>query len=315
MRSIGDLSVSVAGLGGNPFGIPSANSASTALDARATASVVDAALDVGINHFDTADVYGADGSSEEFLGRAISQHRDEIVLVTKFGFNAPPDQRPGSGRYIEQAIAGSLRRLGTDRVDLYLMHRPDPSTPIGETLIALDALVAAGKIREYGCSEFTVDQLDEAAREARSVGARGFVNLQSQYNVVARHVEDAVLPRCRSLGVAFVPYQPLAGGLLTGKHGSAPKQGTRVERWGSERGAEAFSPENVATRQRLETYAADRGHTLLELALSYLATTPGVASVIAGATSPEHVRANAAAISAWAMTEHERAEIRQLTSG
>jgi aryl-alcohol dehydrogenase-like predicted oxidoreductase len=301
MRKVGSLEVSVAGLGCNNFGMR--------IDEDASKRVVDAALDAGINHFDTADIYGR-GQSEEFLGRALGSRRDRAVVTSKVGMGAPEGEHGGSEPYITKHCDESLNRLGTDHIDLYLLHQPDPETPIDETLYAFAALVAAGKVREIGCSNFTGAQLEEAARVAQELGVPRFVNAQNDFSLLNRAVEADVLPACQRLDIALVPYFPLASGMLTGKYrrGEDPPEGTRLAAWGSRAGAFA-SEEKFDVVERLTQYADDHGHALVDLALSWLASTPGVGSVIAGATSPEQVRANAAATVAWAMTDAERAEI------
>ncbi|MFI5053044.1 MAG: aldo/keto reductase [Acidimicrobiia bacterium] len=301
LRKVGSLDVSVAGLGCNNFGMR--------IDEDATRAVVDAALEAGINHFDTADVYGSK-KSEEFLGRALGSRRNEAVITTKFGGIVPEGVKRGSAEWVAQACDASLERLGTDRIDLYLLHVPDAETPIGETLEALGKLVAAGKVREIGCSNFTSAMLDEADATAKELGVPAFVNVQNEYSLVNRTVEAEVVPACERLGISLVPYFPLASGVLTGKYkqGEPPPEGTRLAAWGDRANA-MMSDERMTTVGRLAEYAQAHGHTLHELALSWLAGSPVVASVIAGATSPEQVRSNAAATTAWALTPAERAEV------
>jgi aryl-alcohol dehydrogenase-like predicted oxidoreductase len=303
-RSIGDLDVSVAGLGCNNFGMR--------IDEDATQVVVDAAIDTGVNFFDTADLYGGT-KSEEFLGRALGSRRDDVIVATKFGMLKPPE---GSGltgghpEWVARAADDSLRRLGTDRIDLYWLHAPDADTPIGDTLEALDRLVAAGKVREIGCSNFSAAQLDEADKAARERGTRSFAAVQNDYSLLQREPESEVLPACARLGIAFVPYFPLASGLLTGKYqkGQPPPEGTRLAQWG------APSDDKLEVVERLDSFATERGHTITELALSWLAGRSEVASVIAGATKPEQVRANADATTAWELTDDERAEVDAITA-
>jgi aryl-alcohol dehydrogenase-like predicted oxidoreductase len=205
-RRIGSLEVSVVGLGCNNFG--------RRLDFDATSAVVDAALEAGITFFDTADTYGGT-KSEEYLGRALGRRRDDVVVATKFGSKVDEQRRGARPEYVRQAVEDSLRRLGTDRIDLYQLHWPDPEVPIGETLGALDELVKAGKVREVGCSNFSAEQLREA-EEATREGAARFVSVQNEYSLLHREPEEEVLPKCERLGIAFVPYFPLANGLLTG---------------------------------------------------------------------------------------------------
>jgi aryl-alcohol dehydrogenase-like predicted oxidoreductase len=300
-RKIGTLDVSLAGLGCNNFGMR--------IDEDVSRAVVATALEVGVNHFDTADVYGG-SKSEEFLGRALGPRRDDAVITTKFGGTAPEGVNRGSAEWVAKACDASLERLGTDRIDLYLLHSPDRETPISETLEALGKLVAAGKVREIGCSNFTSAMLDEADATAKELGVPSFVNVQNEYSLVNRTVEAEVLPACDRLGISLVPYFPLASGVLTGKYkqGEPPPEGTRLAAFG-DRARSMMSDERMATAEKLATYAHAHGHTLHELALSWLATCPEVASVIAGATSPEQVRSNAAATTAWVLTPAERAEV------
>jgi aryl-alcohol dehydrogenase-like predicted oxidoreductase len=301
LRSIGSLRVSVAGLGCNNFGMR--------IDAEATDRVVAAALDAGINFFDTADIYGST-KSEEFLGRALGQRRREAVVATKFGMAVDDKRRGARPDYVRRAADDSLKRLGTDYIDLYQLHQPDPEVPIAETLGAMNDLVKAGKVKEIGCSNFSAEQLNEASRATKPAAA-GFVSLQNEYSLLHREPETNVLPACERLGLAFLPYFPLASGLLTGKYelGKAPPKDSRLSlQWTSR-----FTTEkNVRIAEALKAFAASRGHTLLELAMSWLASRPQVASVIAGATSPEQVRANAAAVN-WSLTREELAEIDQVS--
>jgi aryl-alcohol dehydrogenase-like predicted oxidoreductase len=300
-RRIGSLEVSLAGLGCNNFG--------WRIDRAATARVVDAALAAGVNFFDTADMY-AGGMSEEFLGQALGARRNQVVIATKFGLRMD-DRFPGGAKpgYVRQSIEGSLRRLGTDYIDLYQLHTPDASTPIAETLAALDDLVKSGKVREIGCSNFSAAQLREA-RDAVKAGAARFVSVQNQYSLMHREPEAEVLPECSRQGLAFLPYFPLANGLLTGKYrsGQALPEGSRGK---DQFGPKIFTGENIAQAESLEKFAAPRGHTLLELAVSWLAAHPAVASVIAGAKTEEQVRTNASA-AGWKLDAEELAEIDRL---
>ena len=300
LRSIGSLRVSVVGLGCNNFGMR--------IDAAATDRVVAAALDAGINFFDTADIYGAT-KSEEFLGRALARRRDQAIVATKFGMAVDEQRRGARPEYVRRAAEDSLKRLGTDHIDLYQLHQPDPDVPIADTLGALDELVKAGKVKEIGCSNFSAEQLDEAAR-ATAPGAARFVSVQNEYSLLHREPERSVLPACERLGMAFLPYFPLASGLLTGKYEpgkAAPKDSRLSLSWT----ARFTTERNVRIAEALKAFAAARGHTLLELAVSWLATRPRVVSVIAGATSPEQVRANAAAVN-WSLTQEELVEIDKL---
>jgi aryl-alcohol dehydrogenase-like predicted oxidoreductase len=300
-RSIGSLRVSTVGLGCNNFGMR--------IDEAATVRVVAAALDAGINFFDTADIYGST-KSEEFLGRALAGRRQQAIVATKFGM-AVDDKRKGARpEYVRRACDDSLKRLAIDCIDLYQLHQPDPSVPIGDTLGALNDLVRAGKVREIGCSNFFAEQLDEAERATKS-GAARFVSVQNEYSLLHREPERSVLPACERLGLAFLPYFPLASGLLTGKYQPgqpAPSNSRLSLSWTSR-----FTTEkNVTAAEALKTFASARGHSLLELAISWLASRPRVASVIAGATSPEQVRANAAAVH-WSLTREDLTEIDRLS--
>jgi aryl-alcohol dehydrogenase-like predicted oxidoreductase len=297
-RRIGSLAVSVVGLGCNNFG--------GRLDADATARVVDAALDAGINFFDTADIYGGT-KSEEFLGRALGRRRDEVVIATKFGGKIDEQRKGAAPEYVRQAAEDSLRRLGTNRIDLYQLHMPDPEVPIEATLGALRELVQSGKVREIGCSNFTVEQLRAAEAAAPAAGVR-FVSVQNHYSLLHRDAERDVLPECERLKIAFLPYFPLANGLLTGKYrkGQPPPEGSRLA--GGSHSARSLSEENLSRVEALIQFAESRGHTILELAISWLLTRPAVASVIAGATRPEQVRANAAA-AGWRLTREDLAQI------
>jgi aryl-alcohol dehydrogenase-like predicted oxidoreductase len=287
-RKIGSLEVSVVGLGCNNFG--------WRIDAAETTKVVDAAIESGINFFDTADVYGG-GASEEFLGRALGARRKDVIVATKFGLPLD-DQRRGGAKpaYIRQAVEDSLRRLGTDRIDLYQLHRPDPETPIADTLAVLGDLVKAGKVREIGCSNFSAAQLQEADAAVNS-GAARFVSVQNQYSLLHREPESEVLPEARKLRIAFIPYFPLHNGLLTGKYhaGHPLPEGSRGK---DSFGPKIFTNENIALAEALEKFAVSHGHTVLGLAMSWLAAQSGVASVIAGAKTPEQVKTNSAS-SGW----------------
>lgn len=295
-RRIGSLEVSVVGLGCNNFG--------KRLDEGQTRAVIDAALDAGVNFLDTADTYGGT-RSESFIGSALEGRREEVVLATKFGMRVDDERKGAHPDYVKRAVEDSLRRLRTDRIDLYQLHTPDPTVPIGDTLAALDELVRAGKVREIGCSNFDAGQLREA--EAAAPGAR-FVSVQNEYNLLHREPEAEVLPTCEEKGLAFLPWFPLASGLLTGKyrHGKPPPAGTRITE--SDRLAGLLAPEKLETVEKLIAFAEARGHTILELAFSWLLSRRQVASVIAGATSPQQVRANAATAN-WRLTADDLTEI------
>jgi aryl-alcohol dehydrogenase-like predicted oxidoreductase len=299
-RRIGSLEVSVVGLGCNNFG--------WRIDAQATEGVVEAALDAGINFFDTADMY-AGGKSEEFLGKALGSRRSKIVLATKFGMKFDEHRSGAKPAYVKQALEDSLRRLGTDYIDLYQLHTPDASTPIADTLGTLDDLVKAGKVREIGCSNFTAVQLREA-EAAVHAGAARFVSVQNHYSMIHRESEAEVLPECVRAGIAFIPYFPLANGLLTGKYrrGQPFPAGSRaVDGFGPK----MFTDENLDKVEAWAAFASSRGHTLLELAMSWLASRPAVASIIAGAKTSEQANANAAS-SGWQLSGAELAEIAAL---
>ncbi|MEO5903892.1 MAG: aldo/keto reductase [Gemmatimonadaceae bacterium] len=281
-RRIGSLDVSVIGLGCNNFG--------RRLDAKDTTKVVNAAVGEGINFFDTADIYGST-RSEEFLGKALGRRRHDVIVATKFGSRVDDQRRGASPSYVLQAAEDSLRRLGTDYIDLYQLHEPDTSVPIADTLGALDQLVQEGKVREIGCSNFTIDQLRDAEACAGPKSAR-FVCVQNEYSVLHRRPELDVLPECSASGMAFLPYFPLANGLLTGKYrkGQAAPEGSRIE---SGWHGELFTSENLDTIEKLIEFAAGCDRTILDLAFSWLLSRPMVASVIAGATSAEQVQMNA----------------------
>ncbi len=294
-RKIGSFEVSVVGLGCNNFG--------WRLDAERTAAVVNAALDAGVTFFDTADIYGS-GQSEEYLGRALGKHRDEVILATKFG-NPMDEQRKGAHPdYVRQAVEESLKRLGTDHIDLYQLHKPDPTVPIADTLGALDELVRAGKVREIGSSQFSVAQIDEAEAAVKP-GAARFVSVQNQYSLFHREPEQGVLAECERLDLAFIPFFPLASGLLTGKYrkGQPVPEGTRISA-----GSASLTDKNLDVVERLIQFAEARNYTILELAFAWLLAHQPVVSVIAGATKPEQVRANAAA-AGWQLSAAEVAKI------
>lgn len=296
-RNIGSMSVSLVGLGCNNFGM--------SIDQEQTKAVVFAALDAGINYFDTADFYG-NFHSEELLGKALAGTREEVLVATKFGHTAskPDGGRGGDPKWVKKSLEASLRRLGTEFVDHFQMHLPDEQTPLEDTLSALEELKAEGKVRELGCSNFTGDMLAAA-------GGR-FPSVQNHYSILTRDPEADVLPVCEQDDIAFVPYFPLESGLLTGKYTSvdAP-EGTRLAMWGGQMKDMFLNEESLAAAQRLSDYARNQDRTLLELAMSWLASHPQVATVIAGATKPEQVIANAAAVG-WKLSEDERAEVAEL---
>ncbi len=297
------VKVSAVGVGCNQFG--------SYLDQAGTSAVVHAALDEGINFFDTADVYGNKGLSEEYLGVALAGRWQQVVVATKVRSrmgDGPNDA--GTSRYhIQNAVEASLRRLNTDHIDLYQIHSWDGTVPIEEMLRALDDLVRAGKVRYLGASNFAAWQLTRANDLAEHNGWEAFVSIQPEYNMLARDIERELLPYCQWSGVGILPYFPLAGGFLTGKYtrGEAPPAGTRGER--SPYVQQFFKPENFAILDRLRPFAERHGRTLADLAIAWLLAQPQVASVIAGATKPEQVRTNAAA-SAWVLTADEVTKIR-----
>jgi aryl-alcohol dehydrogenase-like predicted oxidoreductase len=272
--------VAVVGLGTNNFG--------PRIDYDQARAVVDAALDSGITLFDTADIYGQ-GTSEEFIGRALEGRRDRVLVATKFGkaMDENPSERRGSREYIRWAVDGSLRRLRTDHIDLYQMHEPDEGTPIDETLGALQELVTEGKVRFIGNSNYSAEQIQEADAVARERVVTRFVSAQNQYSLVERGIEDDVLPACERLGLGQLPFFPLASGLLTGKYtrGVAPTEGRLAGR--------EVAEERWDRYEAVQRYAEERGVPILHVAIGgLLALSPAVTCVIAGATRPEQVRAN-----------------------
>jgi aryl-alcohol dehydrogenase-like predicted oxidoreductase len=281
------------------------------IDERHTEEVINAALDVGINFFDTADMY-ANGKSEELLGRYLGSHRREVIVATKFGNEMEGQGHGARPEYVRLALDASLERLRTDYVDLYQQHVPDPDVPIAETLGALDALVKSGKVIEIGCSNFSAAQLREArkASDARRGSAR-FVSVQNEYSLLHREPEEEVLAECERQGLAFLPFFPLMSGLLTGKYrkGKPVPQNTRVAKY--ERYARLLTEDNLDRVEALTEFAQSRGRTLLELAVSWLLAHRVVASVIAGATSGQQVRDNAAAAD-WNLSPADLEEVDSL---
>lgn len=303
------LQVSAVGLGCNNFGMR--------CDLDQTKAVVAKALELGINFFDTADIYGGRGKSEEFLGVALKEHRRDVVIATKF--TGPMGEGPlwsgGSRRYVFEAVDDSLRRLGTDYIDLYQVHFPDAKTPIEETMRALDDVVRAGKVRYVGCSNFAGWQVVEAQWVAREQHLSPFISAQNQYNLLDRRVERELMPACQKYGLGILPYFPLASGFLTGKYrpGEQPPAGTRLALWG-ERAKSVLSETNFDVLTRLEAFAAARGHTMIDVAIGWLASHEAVPSVIAGATRPEQVEQNVRA-GEWKLTAEEMAEVDGLAGG
>ncbi len=309
-RSLGTsgLVVSVAGLGGNNFG--------RRLDVDATRAVVDAAMDAGITLIDTADSYSS-GRSEEFLGEVLAGRRDQVVLATKFGHRSvdlgygPAAGAKGGRGYIMRAVEQSLRRLRTDYIDLYQIHTPDPATPIQETLAALTELVARGMVRYLGHSNFAGWQLAEAAGAARQLGTTGFVSAQNHWSLLERGAEAEVVPAARHYGLGVLPYFPLANGLLTGKvrRGVPPPEGSRLA------GRSGYITADKLDRvEALIGWAQQHGVTVLDVSVGGLAAQPGCSSVIAGATSPEQVKANAQAAS-WVPSADQLADLDRLMPG
>jgi aryl-alcohol dehydrogenase-like predicted oxidoreductase len=308
-RNLGNsgLQVSAVGLGCNNFG--------QRCDLDQTKAVVHAALDAGINFFDTADIYGGRGKSEELLGIALEGRRRDVVIATKFA--GPMGEGPlwsgASRRYVFEAVDASLRRLGVDYIDLIQVHFPDVKTPIEETMRALGDVVRSGKVRYAGCSNFTGWQVVEAQWFARTEHLAPLISAQNQYNLLDRRVERELVPACHKYGLGILPYFPLASGFLTGKYrqGQEPGKDTRLGLWGA-RAATILSEPNFDTLSRLEAFATERGHSMLELAIGWLASHDYVPSVIAGATRPEQVAQNAAA-AAWKLTVEEMAQVDAIT--
>ncbi len=300
-----EITVSLVGLGTNNFG--------GRLDVEASRSVIHAALDGGVTHFDTSDTYGRGGGSERIIGEVLGPRRQEVFLATKFGkpMADNPSEHRGSRAYIFSAVEASLKRLRTDHIDLLTMHEPDPSTPVEETLLALDELRHAGKIGLIAASNFSAEQLVEASATATRLKVPGFVAAQDEYSLTSRALEQTLLPTLTKLGLSLVPYFPLGGGALTGKYrkGAPMPVGTRLQDPGNH-----FLAPHWDTIEGLHAFAEKRGHTLLDLAMSWLAANPLIASIIAGATKPEQVAANAKAV-AWKLSAAELAEIDRITAG
>jgi aryl-alcohol dehydrogenase-like predicted oxidoreductase len=303
-RPLGDsgIEASVIGLGCNNFG--------RRLDLAGTRAVIDAAIDDGVTFLDTADIYGPDGRSEELMGEALKGRRDQVVLATKFGKDMHDGRRPrGAHDHVIAAVESSLARLQTDAVDYLWMHEPDPETPIAETLGALQELIDAGKVRAIGCSNFDGALLREADAAARENGLTRFTAVQNDYSLLVRDdAENDALPVCRELGIGFVPYFPLASGLLTGKYrrGEAGPEGSRL----SERD-QAGTDAQFALVEALQEYADARGVALTDVAIGYLLAQEPVTTVIAGATRPEQVHSNAAA-ARWDPSAEDLAALREV---
>ncbi len=309
LRNLGPsgLLVSTVGLGCNNFG--------GRIDLAATKAVVHRALDCGITLFDTSDSYGKEGGSEITLGEALGARRKDIVLASKFGspMGAGDYMRGGSRRYMMLAVEASLKRLKTDWIDLYQFHKPDPRTPLEETLRGLDDLVRQGKVRYIGVSNHAAWQVVESRWISKSQGLAGFVSCQDEYSLLVRDIEQELLPAMAAYGVGLLPYFPLASGLLTGKykHGEAAPAGTRFANGGNFL-TRYWTDANWNKVVALQAFAEKRGKTLLELAFSWLACRPCVSSVIAGATKPEQIEANIKAAS-WKLTAEEMKEIDAIT--
>ena len=309
LRNLGPsgLQVSVVGLGGNNFG--------ARCDLEATRRVIHKAFDLGITFIDTADSYGNKGGSETLIGQVLGERRKDIVLATKFSNPMDKEARlkGGSRRYIISAVEASLKRLNTDWIDLYQMHYMDPQTPIEETLRALDDLIHQGKVRYVGCSNFSAWRLIEAQWTSKHLRLNGFISCQDQYSLLNRNLDQHSIPAMQTYGLSLIPYSPLGGGLLSGKYkrNAALPGGTRMdnrataERWMTEK--------NWVKVEKLQAFSEKHGHSLLELAFSWLAMRPCVASVIAGATKPEQLEANVKA-AGWKLTEENLAEIDIVTA-
>lgn len=298
-RRIGSLELSVLGVGCNQFG--------PTTDAAATARIVHRAIDLGVHFFDTADEYGPDGRSEELLGEALRGRRDQAVIATKFGAVLAGDERRSgaSRRWIFAAVEESLRRLGTDYIDLYQQHFPDPSTPPEETMAAIADLVERGKVREFGICNASAAEVREYTRLAEREGFPRPVTVQARLNLLRQEAREELVPTLRAEGIALLPYFPLASGLLTGKYaGGAIPSDSRLGRHLEPAAAKQIAERAERAVTALDRLARDRGHTISELAIAWLRALPEVGSVIAGATRPEQIEANVRAI-AWDLSDAE----------
>ncbi len=305
-RKLGQLDVSVIGLGCNNFG--------GRIDAAATNNVVAASIDAGINFFDTADVYGG-GLSEELLGKAIAGRRSDVLIATKFGSPGRDtgEHKRGSAGWVKIAVEQSLKKLGTDHIDYYQIHFPDPEVPIEETLGALHDLVVAGKVREIGCSNFGSGRLQEAAEVSAAKNYTHFAGVQNRYSVLTRDPEEKVLPTCKQLGMGFIPYFPLESGLLTGKYTDSINlpEGSRLANMGEQDRKRFMSDGALEQVNKLSQFAETSGYTLLDLAISWLVSKMEVTSIIAGATRPEQVVANVEA-TRWHMSAQDLEQINKI---
>jgi aryl-alcohol dehydrogenase-like predicted oxidoreductase len=307
------LRVSVVSLGGDTFG--------REIDEQATLNVINSAISAGINYIDTADVYGKGGGrSEEFVGKAIKGKRDKVIVATKFGVAVGEGSQQfadkdglGSRKYIIKAVEASLKRLNTDYIDLYQFHKPDPSTPIEETLRVMDSLVKSGKVRFIGGSNLPAWELCEALWVSKAAGLSSFVSVQPRYSLIDRHCEEELAPCCRTYSVGLIPWYPLAGGFLTGKYrrGAPLPDGTR---FGSNPDFYAWllTDANFDILEKLTSFATQRGHTMAELAIAWLVSHPWVSTVIAGVTKPAQITANIAAAD-WRLSIAEMSEIDVIT--
>ncbi len=301
-----DLPFSTLGLGCNDFGVR--------LDLAASSAIVDAAIDSGVTVFDTADVYGKRGGSETILGQALGSRRKDIVLVSKFGVAMDDEGRlkGGSYAYVMSAVEASLKRLKTDWIDLYYYHRPDPATPVEETMRALDQLIRQGKVRYIGCSNMSAAQVSQSRAVAEAHGLHRFVCCQDQYNLLARKIEGELIPELEKQRLPLLPYFPLASGMLTGKYqfGAPIPEGTRLSQ---KRYSDRFlNDRNFTVVESLKEFCAQRGRSMLELAFGWLLTNPVVGGVIAGASTPEQLRQNVTA-TGWRLNAAEMAEVDRIT--
>jgi len=304
------LKVSTVGLGCMNFGVMN--------DEAESATIVHKAMDLGINLFDTADVYGDRGKSEQYLGKALGARRSEVIIATKFAgpmSSERSDMQGGSRRYIMQAVEASLSRLGTDYIDLYQMHTVDHDTPIDETLGALDDLVHQGKLRYVGCSNFKAWQITDAEWTARTANLNGFVSVQNRYSLLTREIEKEVVPACNKFGLGILPYFPLESGLLTGKYtkGEPFPEGTRLHKWAKFAAGAFASDEKVDKTEALRELCEQHGHSLLDMAVGWLVQQPTVSSVIAGVTTTAQLEQNVAA-GAWRASDQELAAIDEITA-